>query len=154
MEYRLCDFNGRKFSFAVCGAQVLSGEEADVGVVHKEAAFTSEMTTQGLMWETVGILSKKDSWYRVSMEDGYEGWVHHFYLSEPYIKSQSSLTITNRCTPVHSQWGIDRQIMTLLSFGTVVPLIKKTSGYCKIQMINGEDGFIDYLLFSLRLLAQ
>jgi hypothetical protein len=37
MEYLLCDFNGRKCSVSVCGAQFLSGEEADVGVVHKEA---------------------------------------------------------------------------------------------------------------------
>ena len=113
-----------------------------IAPVYKKVGFTSEMVTQGLMFELVIILSKEDNWFNVKMEDGYEGWMHHFYLSQNQVNSQNSLTITNRCTPVHSQWGIDRQIMTLLSFGTVVPLIKKTSGYCKIQMINGEDGFI------------
>ncbi len=115
---------------------------AAVAPVHNEADFTSEMITQGLMFESVGILDKKDNWCRVSMEDGYEGWIHHFNLSEPYINSQSSLTITNRYTPVRAQRGRDGQILTLLSFGTTVPILEKTSGYCRIQLINGKDAFI------------
>ena len=51
-----------------------------VAPVHKEATFTSEMITQGLMWEYVSILNKNDNWYRVTMEDGYAGWIHYFYL--------------------------------------------------------------------------
>ena len=113
-----------------------------VAPVHKEATFTSEMITQGLMFESVGILGKQDNWFNVKMEDGYEGWIHHFYLSEPYINSQSSLTITNRCTPVRAQRGRDDQILTLLSFGTTVPILEKTSGYCRIQLINGKEAFI------------
>jgi len=113
-----------------------------VAPVHKEATFTSEMTTQGLMFESVGILGKKDSWYRVSMEDGYEGWIHHFYISENQVNYQNSLLLTGRYTPLRSERGKDGQIVALLSFGTVVPLIEKTSGYCKIQMINGEEAFI------------
>ena len=115
---------------------------AAVAPVYKEATFTSEMTTQGLMYESVNILGKKDNWCRVSMEDGYEGWIHHFYLSEPNINYQSSLTITNRCTPIRAQRGRDGQILTLLSFGTTVPILEKTSGYCRIQLINGEEAFI------------
>ena len=115
---------------------------AAVAPVHKEACFTSEMITQGLMWESVSILSKKDNWCRVTMEDGYEGWMHYFYLSEPQIDSQNSLILTNRCTPIRSQRGKDGQILTLLSFGTTVPILEKTSGYCRIQLINGEEAFI------------
>ena len=115
---------------------------AAVAPVHKEASFTSEMITQGLMWESVNILSKKDNWCRVTMEDGYEGWMHYFYLSEHQIDSQNSLILTNRCTPIRSQRGKDGQILTLLSFGTTVPILEKTSGYCRIQLCNGEEGFI------------
>ena len=55
---------------------------AAVAPVYKEAGFTSEMITQCLMWEPVTIQSKRGNWCRVSMEDGYEGWMHNFYLSE------------------------------------------------------------------------
>ena len=113
-----------------------------VAPVHKEASFTSEMITEGLMWESVSILSKKDNWCRVTMEDGYEGWMHYFYLSEPQIDSQNSLILTNRFTPVRTQPDRDGQILTLLSFGTTVPILEKTSGYCRILLMNGEEGFI------------
>ena len=42
-----------------------------VAPIHKEAGFTSEMVTQGLMFESVRILSKKDSWYNINMEDEF-----------------------------------------------------------------------------------
>ena len=115
---------------------------AAVAPIHKEAGFTSEMVTQGLMFESVRILSKKDSWYNIKMEDEYEGWIHHFYLSETQLNYQNSLLLTNRHTPILAQWDRDGQIQALLSFATVVPLIEKTSEYCKIELINGEVGFI------------
>jgi len=115
---------------------------AAVAPVYKEAGFISEMITQGLMWESVIVLNKKDNWCRIKMEDGYEGWIHNFYLSGTQIKSQSSLTLTNRFTPVCSQHGRDGQILTLLSFGTTVPILDKTADYCHIQLMNGEEGFI------------
>ena len=113
-----------------------------VAPVHKEAAFTSEMVTQGLMFESVSILDKKDNWLNISMEDGYEGWIHHFYLSENQVNFQNSLILTDRYTPLRSERGKDSQIMALLSFGTAMPLIEQTSGYCKIQKINGQGAFI------------
>ena len=113
-----------------------------VAPVHSGAAFTSEIITQGLMFESVFILGEQDSWLNIKMEDGYEGWIHHFYVSQNQINSQNSIILTDRYTPLRLQRGKDGQIMALLSFGTVVPLIEKTSGYCTIQMINGEGAFI------------
>jgi SH3-like domain-containing protein len=115
---------------------------AAVAPIHKEAGFTSEMVTQGLMFESVRILSEKDSWYNIKMEDGYEGWIHHFYLTETQVNSPNSLLLTNRHTPLRAQWDGDSQIQALLSFATVVPLIEKLSEYYTIQLINGEEGFI------------
>jgi len=113
-----------------------------VAPVHKEARFTSEMVTQGLMFETVIIQDQKDNWYKIKMEDGYKGWIHRFYLSDTQINSKSSLFLTDRYTPLHSKWDRNSKIQALLSFGTIVPLIDKTSEYCKIQLVNGEEGFI------------
>jgi len=113
-----------------------------VAPVHEKASFLSEMVTQGLMWESVSILRKKNNWCQATMEDEYEGWVHDSYLSESHINSQDSLILTNRCTPLRSKRGRDSQVLALLSFATVVPLIEKTSGYWTIQLINGAEGFI------------
>ena len=115
---------------------------AAVAPVHSGAAFTSEMITQGLMFESVIILGEQDNWLNIKMEDGYEGWIHYFYVSENQVNSQNCIILTDRYTPLRLQRGNDGQIMALLSFSTVVPLIEKTFGYCKIQMINGEEAFI------------
>ena len=75
---------------------------AAVAPVHSGAAFTSEMITQGLMFESVFILGEQDNWLNIKMEDGYEGWIHHFYISEntpfqeagcPWIFSGASATL-------------------------------------------------------------
>ena len=100
-----------------------------VAPVHKEASFLSEMVSQGLMWEPVMILSKRNNWCQVIMEDEYEGWVHNSVLSEYHIHSKNSLTLTSRYTPLRSKWGRDSKILALLSFATVVPVIEKTSEY-------------------------
>jgi len=115
---------------------------AAVAPVHSRATFTSEMITQGLMFESIFILGEQDNWLNIKMEDGYEGWIHHFYVSENYLHSQNRIIVTDRYTPLRLQRGNDGQIMALLSFGTVVPLIEKTSGYCTIQTISGEEAFI------------
>ena len=93
-----------------------------VAPVHKEPSFSSEMISQALMWEKVKIQETSENWHQIKMEDGYEGWMHHFYLSKNQVNSQSSLTITNRCTPIRAQRGRDGQILTLLSFGTTIPI--------------------------------
>ena len=113
-----------------------------VAPVHSGAAFTSEMITQGLMFEPIFILGRQDNWLKIKMEDGYEGWIHDFYVSESHVNCQNSIIVTDRYAPLRLQRGKDSQIMALLSFGTVVPLIEQASGYCTIQMINGEEAFI------------
>ena len=113
-----------------------------VAPVHREPGFSSEMVTQGLMWESVTIEKEQDNWQRIQMVDGYEGWIHNFYLTESPAKFTNSLTITNRIAQVCPQWGKNGSVQVMLSFGTIVPVLEKTSGYSKIQLTNNNAGFI------------
>ena len=113
-----------------------------VAPIHKEPGFSSEMVTQGLMWESVTIEEKQDNWQRVQMVDGYEGWVHNFYLTKSPATFTNSLTITNRIAQVSPQRGKNGSVQVMLSFGPIVPVLEKTSGYSKIQLINKNTGFI------------
>ncbi len=113
-----------------------------VAPIHKEPGFRSEMVTQGLMWDSVTMVEGQDDWQRVQMDDGYEGWIHNFYLTESSANFTNSLTITNRIAPVRPQRGKNGAVLTMLSFGTIVPVLEKTSGYSKIQLINKNTGFI------------
>ena len=42
-----------------------------VAPVHREPGFSSEMVTQGLMWESVSLNEEQDDWQRVKMDDEY-----------------------------------------------------------------------------------
>ena len=113
-----------------------------VAPIHKEPGFSSEMVTQGLMWESVTIGEEEDDWQRIQMDDGYKGWIHNFYLTESPAKFTNSLTITNRYAPVCPQRGKNGIVLAMLSFGTIIPVLEKTSGYSKIQLTNNNAGFI------------
>ena len=94
-----------------------------VAPVHSGAAFTSEMITQGLMFESVSIQGEQDNWLNIMMEDGYEGWIHDFYVSESHVNCQNSIIVTDRYAPLRLQRGKDSQIMALLSFGTAYTIV-------------------------------
>ena len=113
-----------------------------VAPIHKEPGFSSEMVTQGLMWESVTIGEGEDDWQRIQMDDGYKGWIHNFYLTESPAQFTNSLTITNRYAPVCPQRGNNGIVLAMLSFGTIIPVLEKTSGYSKIQLTKNNAGFI------------
>ena len=113
-----------------------------VAPIHKEPGFSSEMLTQGLMWESVTMEEGEDDWQRIQMDDGYKGWIHNFYLTESPAKFTNSLTITNRYAPVCPQRGKNGIVLAMLSFGTIIPVLDTTSGYSKIQLTNNNAGFI------------
>ena len=59
-----------------------------VAPVHKQPVFSSEMISQALMWENVRIHETYKNWYQICMEDGYEGWIHSFYLHDGEPRSE------------------------------------------------------------------
>ena len=54
--------------------------KTSVANLYKNSSFTSELVTQGLIWEKLIICDKKDNWFQVKQRDGYIAWVHSFYV--------------------------------------------------------------------------
>ena len=51
--------------------------------IFAEPTFKSEMVNQALESESVQIISKKNNWYQVCLDnDGYEGWIHEMYFND------------------------------------------------------------------------
>lgn len=53
-----------------------------VANVHSRSTFASEVVTQALMGEKVVALEKDSDWVRIRQWDGYEGWIHPFFVTE------------------------------------------------------------------------
>ena len=109
-----------------------------VAPVHKEPFFISEMISQALMWETVNIQEAYENWYQIKMEDGYDGWIHSFYLEFRESLKVEHTFVTDRSVPVFYDIDQLNSLVALLSYGTYVPIAEKTDDYLKIYLPDGK----------------
>ena len=58
------------------------------------------MVTQALMWENIKINETDNNWYHIDMEDGYDGWIHSFYIQHEYSLQTKNIFVTKRAVPV------------------------------------------------------
>ena len=113
-----------------------------VAPVHIQPAFTSEMISQALMWENVQILEKYKNWCQIYMEDGYEGWIHTFFLYYREPLDEMFTFITDRAVSVFFDIDKPNSIAALLSYGTYVPMVEKTDDFINIYLPDGNTGYI------------
>ena len=113
-----------------------------VAPVHKEPVFSSEMISQALMWENVQIQETFENWYQIRMEDGYDGWIHSFYLEFHKSLKVEHTFVTDRSVPVFYEIDQLNSLATLLSYGTYIPIAEKTDDYLKIYLPDGKTGYM------------
>ena len=81
--------------------------------IYAEPSFSSEMVTQALFFESLDIISEHRNWYRISQWDGYQGYVHKFYLCQEGDAQGDRVTLTDRTTPIYS--SKDKKDVSLLA---------------------------------------
>ncbi len=64
--------------------------KTSVANLYKNPSFKSELVTQAIYLEKLLILDQENNWYQVKQWDGYESWVHCFYLSFDYNDSDKA----------------------------------------------------------------
>ena len=113
-----------------------------VAPVYKEPVFCSEMISQALMWENVQIQETFENWYQIRMEDGYDGWIHSFYLHYCEPLAVEHTFVTDRAVPVLYEVDKLNSIAGLLSYGTYVPVLEKNDDFVKIHLPDGKSGYM------------
>ncbi len=101
--------------------------------VYTEPRFSSEMVTQALFFETLDIQSDHGNWLKVSQWDGYEGYVHKFYLCDVAEGGQESATLTQRMTPIYTQKEATT-ISMLAPFGSRITYTQDSDGWCALKL--------------------
>jgi len=87
--------------------------------IYREPRFSSEMVTQALFLETLDINSEHDNWFKVSQWDGYQGYVHKFYLCDHVDTNKDTTILTERLTPIYT--SLDSLDVTMLApFGSEI----------------------------------
>lgn len=64
---------------------------AAIAPMHQEPRIASQQISQRLAGARVEVLEELGDWLRVRGEDGYEGWMHRGYVSEPATRSSAGL---------------------------------------------------------------
>ena len=99
-----------------------------VASIYHSPNFSSELITQALLWEELIINDKKDNWYHVKQRDGYEGWIHSFYVID------SSIYDKNKLLQDRKEWywvknkflnlSLKGNSNFLISYGSLIPCFK------------------------------
>ena len=101
--------------------------------IYREPRFSSEMVTQALFLETLNVKSEHNNWFKVSQWDGYEGYVHKFYLCDYVDSGKENTILTERLTPIYT--SLDTcDIAMLAPFGTEVCSEQENDNWCSFML--------------------
>ncbi|NLM33972.1 MAG: SH3 domain-containing protein [Clostridiales bacterium] len=106
------------------------------------------------LWQgnVVPVIGESNGWYKIQLSNGKIGWVSGTYLqvsgTETPIKALSTTgTVTASKLNMRSGPSTDYSILHTLWQGNTVKVIGESNGWYKIQLSNGNTGWVsgDYL---------
>ena len=100
--------------------------------IYQEPSFSSEMLTQALFFESLDVKSEHKNWVKVTQWDGYEGYVHKFYLCDS-MEMGRSIILTNRLTPIYSSAN-EENIVMLAPFGSEIYYKRLNDLWCTFNL--------------------
>lgn len=118
-----------------------------VANVHSRPTFTSEVVTQGLMGERVTLLQEDDKWVRIKQWDGYEGWIHRFFLAEANgkysegIASGGSFVVDDLFGQVHADKTPSSPVTRDLVYGDQLVALDRRKGWTRVLLPDGKSGW-------------
>ncbi len=117
-----------------------------VASIYSHPNFSSELITQALFWEGLTVHSTQGNWYKVKQRDGYEGWIHSFYVVD------SSVYDNNKLLQDKKNWywvknkflnlSLENNQNFLISYGSLIPCFKDKNQFFTI-LPNSERVIID-----------
>lgn len=115
--------------------------------IYDKPSFQSQVVTQGVMWEIIEILDKKDDWIKLKLPDDYIGWTQNFFLIDSdktflnKIKKMKILTIHQPFTSIYSDEKLNNKISNA-GLSVRYPIIEKNNDLFKIYLPDKRIGYL------------
>jgi gamma-D-glutamyl-L-lysine dipeptidyl-peptidase len=116
--------------------------------IYEKASFSSQIVTQGVIWEKCDILEEQGDWLRLRLPDGYTGWSQRFCLIELSPEEANRLR-NRRQVLVHEPNVVIKQFhneaytrMALAAWGATFPVSEEKSYWKKVLLPDGREGWI------------
>ncbi|MGB9780600.1 C40 family peptidase [Caldanaerobacter sp.] len=118
--------------------------------VRSEGSLSGSVITQVNRNETVTVLEKQGSWYKIKLPDGREGWIYADFLAvrSPLPTSREETRdanvgiVTGSYVNLRSEASLSGKVLRQLSKGTQVAVLEKENGWYKVRLSDGQEGWI------------
>ncbi len=113
-------------------------------LVYRQPTFHSEADTQAVLGELVQILSRKNDFIQIRCEDGYEGWLNRFQLSErPELDTLPRKIITSDLVRFYEQPDSKAAVLRDGTAGGYVYLLKQQDDWQQVLLPDGVKAWIE-----------
>ena len=123
--------------------------------MYEEARFSSQLVTQGTMWEITEVLDQIGDWIQLRTPDGYKAWAQNFStldLSDEMEKMVASLSKVMIHTPFLSIFATANMVSprkAVAAMGASFPYLKKDGDVYEVLMPDGSTGYLEQPALSI-----
>ncbi|MFO7841786.1 MAG: C40 family peptidase [Fidelibacterota bacterium] len=116
--------------------------------MYEDASFSSQLVTQGLIWDIAEVLDTKGDWVKLRLPDGYEAWSQNFSTLDMSEEVNAVLEILPRLmihTPflaVYDNPDMTGQRIGVLAMGASIPFLEQRDEDYEILLPGGRHGHI------------
>ena len=115
--------------------------------IYEKPSFQSQVVTQGIMWEIVEVLDKKNDWIKLKLPDEYIGWTQNFFLIDvnteflKQLETMEFVTIHQPFTAIYSDDKLKNKFSNA-ALSVRFPIIGKNKNLFKIYLPNKNIGYL------------
>ena len=117
--------------------------------MYEEARFSSQLVTQGIMWEIAKVLNQKGDWIQMRTPDGYIAWAQNFSTldlsdeMEKMIDTLPKLMIHTPFLPIFETAKMNAPRKGVAAMGASFPYLKNDGNMYEVLMPDGSTGYLE-----------
>lgn len=123
--------------------------------MYEDATFSSQVVTQGIMWEIAKVLDTKGDWIKLRTPDGYEAWVQNFSTLDltselgKMIDTLPKVTIHTPFLALYENKDMVAPRKAVAAMGAQFPYLKKTGDTYEVLMPDGSSAYMKQKALSV-----
>ena len=112
----------------------------NVAGLHKDKSADSELISQAIMGQTVGIEKDEGDWLYVQTWDTYHGWIQSRWVNRSIPKTDA--TVTSLFADALKTPNPNGEIWTKLVITTSLDMIDENNGFAHVRLPDGKEAWI------------
>lgn len=116
--------------------------------LYREASYSSEVVTQGLLGESVELIEHMELFSRIRQEDGYESWISTDQLSLSTQPQVERRWVRSHFVRIHNEPSTGSDCLREAVIGCHLPVVDEHEQWFKIPLPDGLMGWAEKRHFA------